>query len=273
MPQFRATFIFNQNRYGWTESWHREDSNPDNMLEQAKKLATKRRMLASSEVKLEYIRISDVAVVGDSLVHAYDQWGSGPLPDADTPWNAIYCRVESGSKYRRQMYLRGVPDDWIKLTAGNPNANPIDSALDTAFKAFRSQLLAGGWQLKTVSKEPGDAVEKNIGAITQDTEGRIAFQITGLSSATGDEFRVKSYQGPDKKVLNGVYKVVSNNGTIVVVPKKYNLLTDPVSNSGGKAVPRVVRYQLITEAKIMRCAKKSTGRAFFVEAGRRKVRR
>lgn len=270
MPTYKTTWIFNQSRYGWTESWYFDQPNPEYALEIAKKLAIKRTDLLANNVLLEYIRISDIDVLSDSLVFGIQKWGTRDQPRGDTPWNAIYCRVEAGSAYRRQMWLRGIPDDWIQLEASNPADNPIDPTLQAAFNAFRSALTNNAFKLKVISKDIGDVTERPVTALGQNGSGQIVFSAVGLTSQPGDEFRSKKWSGPDKKQLNGVFKVVTNTGAAVTIAKKYTDLTAPDEDSGGKLVARIVKYKDITDAKIMRVAKRNTGRAFFVQAGRRK---
>lgn len=273
MPTYKATFVFNQGRLGWSESWYLEQSNSDFALAQAGSLAALRQKLLASGVNLEYIRVSDVAIAGDANVKLIDEWGTTQIDGADTPWNAIYVRIQAGDQYRRQMWLRGVPDAWIAPTLGNPASNVWPGALTSALDKFVAKLKNVPFKLKVISKDTGDIVEKDITSITEDGSHRIVFGIAGLTGAVNDTFRVKKFSGPDKAQLNGVYTIVSNSGTAVVVPKKYADLESPPEDSGGKAVARVIKYKDITDGTLIRLAKRNTGRAFFAPAGRRRARK
>lgn len=273
MATFKATFIFNFGKVGWSEVWYRESSNPDEMLEIAKKLGGVRVRALATDVQLEYIRISDVAVAGDSLVAGIGQWGTETTGDPDTPWNSVYMRYESSSLYRRQFHWRGLPDDWVKPTGTNLNQDPWDARFRTVYQAYTSSLKNNSWMMKVISKDPGDITPKNITGISADGQGRITFAVAGLTGDVNDTFRVKFYNGPDKKLLNKVYTIVSNNGAAVVVPDKFADLSDPNANTGGKAIARITKYKIVTDGIPLRYAAKRTGRAFFVPAGRRSVKK
>lgn len=271
MATYQCVFIFNQGRYGWTETWYKTGSTHEAVVPLSTTLATRRTRLLATGASIEAVRISDVTIAGDSVAFPLGKDGTVQTQGADTPWNAIYCRVNSGALYRRQLWLRGIPDVWIELENGNVLRNTVAGALNTAFNAFRTTLVGDGWLMKCIQKDGPGATFIDVTAFSLNVDGFLQFSIAGLAGVPGDTFRISKAQGPNPKLVNGVYTIRSNNGAVVVSTYKPGEAFDPADYANLKAKPRIIQYNGISDGRIMRPAKRSTGRAFFVQRGRRPV--
>lgn len=267
MPTFKITYVFNAHRYGWSETWYTTVSTHDIALQAAKSVAPKRARLLGNGNVLEMARVSDVDIPQDSKVYFFGGDQAVQVDDADTPWNAILARVEAGPLYRRQCWLRGIPDSWIVLQSVN-GINLPPGALNQAFNQFKIAILANGFALRVIDKSPPNGTPVDVTAIANGAEGKVALSIAGIVGGPGKEVRIKGFIGPDKFLLNGVHKIISNAGGVVTIDLDFNLLTNPAANVAGKGVSRVIIYAPIEDAILLRPAKKSTGRAFFVSRGR-----
>lgn len=272
MAKFLCTMIFNQGRYGWTESWYRDSSDYFTALQALTNLATRRTSLLGSGARIEVAKVSDVEAVGDSKDSTIGLDGMIQQLGADTPWNAIYARINAGGLYRRQMWLRGIPDAWIALTAGNPNVNPLDGILSSAFNTFKNYLVSQAWLLRVILKTGAGATETTVTAFSINGDGKMVFNVAGVPGGPGDTFRIKYAVGPNPKLVNGVYTIQSNLAGVITTTTTAPDGLVPGDYNGMKHRPRIISYESITDGVIKRCGKRSTGRAFFVQAGRRPVR-
>jgi len=218
MPKFQVTFVFNQERMGWSETWYLDQSNYDLALVSATNTATRRSMLLGAGPKLEYIRVSDVLVPGDSKVTKVGVDTVTQTDTADTPWNAIYCRFNAGPLYRRQVWLRGIPDDWIRLINGAPNQNISPAAMNSAFNTFKNYIIAQGYMLKCTKKDGIGGTDISVTGMSADPDGLLRFAVAGGAGNPGDTIRIRKFTGPDSKFLNKIWTVVKNDGVNITVP-------------------------------------------------------
>lgn len=271
MANFICSTIFGQGGAGWTESWYCTASNHDQALEKLQSLGPTRAKLLGGGASIAYQRVSDVTVKGDSKIVVIKEFAmSTGITAADEPWDAVYVRVEAGALYRRQMWLRGIPDEWAGSAGSFPGTNPNNSFLSGAMDKFKAKLLAVPMQLRVIEKEGAGAVHTPITNLAADGSGRTVVSVAVDQGNVGDEFRISDYQGPDKAKLNGIHKIAAEAAGTVTIPLKFADLSAPAENAGGKATPRIVAYKDVTDLIIMRMAKKSTGRAFFLPRGRRR---
>lgn len=274
---WKTTFIFNEGKSGWSETWYKTGASLsttiNNILTDALVLKGLRTPLLGQGCVLEAIRISDVAIRGDSkLWSAFLTAPTDQTQSADAAGFSMLCRVEAGSLYRRQQWLRGIRDDWLvrDIVTGQPIAPP---ALTTAYTAFRLQLINDHWQLRCIDKEaPNLIVSPITGFIADGTNTKVlAAGFAGVQ--VGDEVRVRGIVGPDAKALNKVWKVLAADAAGVTIGLPFASLIAPALDLLGKLQTRVVVYKDITDAEMLRLATRQTGRAFFVPRGRRPPKR
>jgi len=271
MAFYQGTIIFNQGKLGWSETWYVAANEHIAALSAIVGIANGRMALLGSNAVIEGTRISDVAQTQDSLVSIIEG-NQGRSPSrSDTPWNAIYCRFITGPLHRRQVWLRGIPDLWISLSENNVNMIPDD--LRSAFTRFKNSLTRNGALMRVIDKNGAQGVPIDMTLLGESTDGYVNFTVPGVTTAVGKNFRVANTSGPDRQLLNGVHKVRAVVGNVVTSNIKVSDLEDLGDNIPGKWWYQNIAYEPVLDGIIMRPAKRSTGRAFFVPRGRRAVRR
>lgn len=271
MPTYKVDWIFNQGRAGWTETWYASHTTIEDAMKVGKEGAAVRARLLGQGARLEHVRVSDVDILRDSLAEDVNVVPSNDGSIADTPWNAILCRINATELYRRQLWLRGVPDIWIDLDLGNPNANLGRVLARPQFDAFIAWLKrTPGYMLKVISKTGQGTTGPLISSLTANGLGRVVLHAAGSLANPGEQIRMSGWTGPDAALLNGVFRVVDRDAATVTIDLQFALLTDPNSNNNGKVRTRKQVYTEVTGGAILRCRKRSTGRAFFAPVGRRR---
>lgn len=274
---FKATFIFNEGRQGWSETWYSSGATTgatiNDVYGDAVALSILRKQMLGEGATLEALRVSDIAIRGDSrFTEFFIPTPANQDLAADLPSNGMLARVEAGALYRRQMWLRGMRDEWIvrNIVTGVPIIPP---ALLAAFQAFNDELVARQWQLRVIDKSPPNFFDNPVTAIAAD--GILTrFTVLGFGAIPiGAEVRSHNWTGPDKAALNKVFKVVSADAIGVTINLAFATLTNPALDLTGMLASRIIVYKNITRSEILRLAARQTGRAFFVPRGRRRVKR
>jgi hypothetical protein len=272
MPVYQMTAVFNQGKAGWSETWYCTVSNHEAALTKLKATLPLRQGLLGGGASIEYIRVSDVAIRGDSQVQQLTNWAISTSPTgADEPWDGVYVRCEAGPLYRRQMFLRGIPDVWAGPAGAFPGAPPLNADMTQAVKKWSTRAINEGYQLRCTDKEGAGATKTPIDALAADPQGRTTITCAANLGAVNDRFIISNYEGEDRKLLNGVHKILAKAGNVYTFKLKFATLEDPSDNTGGQARPQVIVYKPLEAVEIIRMAKRSTGRAFFLPVGRRSV--
>jgi hypothetical protein len=270
MPTYQLTTVFNQGKSGWSETWYCQASNHEQALTKLRNVLPLRQGLLGGGASIEYVRVSDVAIKGDSQVQQLTNWSVSTSPTgADEPWDGVYVRAEAGPLYRRQMFLRGIPDTWAGPAGAFPGAPPLNASLTDAVQRWKASAINQGFQLRCTDKEGAGATKTPIDSIAADAQGRVSFSIAANMGAVNDRFIVSDYDGPDAKLLNGRWKILAKVGNIYSIKLRHAVLTNSAENTGGQGRPEVIVYKNLEEVIIIRMAKRSTGRAFFLPVGRR----
>jgi hypothetical protein len=275
----KVTFIFNDGRAGWSETWYLAAiADLATAARRAVTLAESRRELLARGVSLEYVRTSDEDVLGDSLVAitrgdvAGGTVAGGLSPD--TPYNAILVRAQAGALYRRQVWLRGVPDDWIRRNAADP---PFFQAPQqrTALAAFFAELAkAPPFAIRAIAKEAAVTVPRRVTGVTFNAgTGRWVLEIGAHGFANNDQVRVRGAKPASAGALNGVFGLTGVTGTAVeITPSPADGGIVGYLAGSATIAKRVIQYYPINFGLAVRYAKRATGRAFFVPHGRRRAR-
>lgn len=270
----QTTLFFNQNRWGWTETYYAVKSGLGDALVAANTLARARRKLMGRGSSIEAIRVSDVTVSGDSLVlFAADAggWGSSSELQCDTPWNAWLARLSTGAMPRRSLYLRGIPDDWTTIEENGKAAN-VNAEFKKAWQGLVNVLFSEPYYLRALDKRVLTSPVYKIEDITVNDAKYVVLKVTGNALAVQDRVTVANVKGDPVPRINGeqiVKEVAGANVTLMVKD------TSGIAyNYFGKGTIRKRLYTLspITDAALERPVKKSTGRAFFGTRGRRSAR-
>lgn len=266
MATYKGTYLFNQGRYGWSESWYVDAATITDAAGYFSGVMTQRIKMLGRGARMEMIRVSDVDIAGDSMIVLAPEDQITAATPVDTPWNCLLVRVESGALYRRSMWMRGAPDEWMLFSQNGSIIIPTDAK--NALKAWSTKIINAGFKFKVTQKGGPETLPLPIGALAEDENGRVVAQIPGFAGQVNDFVQFKGYNGPDKKILNGRHRVVKVDGASVTVGIEFNTLFAPNANFGGKAVRKITLYTFVTSAFIERATSRRTGRAFFVRPGR-----
>lgn len=271
MPTYKGTILFNQSRHGWSESYYLEATGYAEATTRMNEIAGARAQLMGKGNSIDAIRISDESILNDALL--INPGSDAPTQDSatDTPWNAIYVRAQAGGQYRRQFHLRGVPDSWIVIDPDTGKAT-IPAVAKHAFDKWRTAMinLTPVVKLKVHLKEGAGVVI--IGPPTAAAGGVFTkFNVPGVPGlATTPYVLLRKWRGPDKRVLNRRYDVISYNDPDLVLSLPFAALSEPAANFGGMLLRRIPGYADMTTLSLLRLAAKKTGKAFFVAPGRSK---
>lgn len=275
MATYKITFIFGADKQGWSELWYVDANDIQTAGLRGLEVASSRKGLLGTGSVLEAIRVSDEAIRNDSLIQLTPPVAAGPgVGNAirDTPGNAWLCRIQAGALYRRQLWLRGIPDSWI-VWDQTLRKYEIPAILQARFDAFRDALVAKTFRIRATEKSPTVNPLKPITAIAADPSGvwKMTSPVHGL--ANQDYVRISGTKGSNVKQFRGIWQIFGVTADtffipLVVVP------TSPVWYIGGGMVQRrTTSYKVIDGGTLLRPALRRTGRAFFVPAGRRPVKR
>lgn len=272
----KLTYFFNQGRWGWSETWYKTVGTLPDLYRAGLAFADKRAACLAKGCIIEAMRSSLEGVNGDSYMETAL---GGKLPktpivlEADAPWNALLLRAEATSLYRRQVWLRGVPDEDITY---DPNTGLFTLApkQENKYLNLKKAILANAFQIRAHSKDPLLAPRKRNASMSIPVGGEavdVACEDHGL--VVGDNVHiggVKQTFAPIK--MNGNYEVIGvpGLGTYTVSVPNVSIAKLGTFLKYGYTQKRVVIYSDITDLMPIRIAKRNTGRAFFVPRGRRK---
>src|SRR5262245_14297741 len=117
MPTYQVTFIFNSERQGWAETFYFTGSSSDAAMAAALPVGQARIKLLGNTHQLEAIRVSDVNILGDSKVdESLNNQNIITVPSGarDNVSSAVLGRATAEDKYRRQIWVRGMPDAYTQ---------------------------------------------------------------------------------------------------------------------------------------------------------------
>jgi uncharacterized protein with HEPN domain len=270
----KITYIFNAQKNGWTETWYNTAENLGQIMVNAVAVAVARANLLGLGSQIEAIRVSDDNIVNDSIV---DFTAFGPtdgtvkLQPRDSPWNALLCRANSGTLYRRQLWLRGIPDAWITV-------DPITLTYTLSptflrlFNTFTGVLTKNNFQIKALAKEAVLAPVRIITQVAQDVSQVFRITAPAHGFANTNEVRIYGVKGQNVTQVNGVWHVYDVTADTFLVPEPVGI-GQLLYKGGGKVKKRVYSYYNINSLTYLRVSKHNTGRAFFVTRGRRAVKK
>lgn len=274
MAVYKCTLIFNQDRNGWTETYYTIAATFAQATSYLDTMVAYRQTMLGKGSALEAYRLSDENVIGDALLRPIP-WtdADGKAGVTDTPWNSALIRLEAGSLYRRSLFLRGLPDEWIQkddVTFRDKLIPDFRSALDKFFQAITSLRP---FHLKVLKKDNVSPNGVAITTLSADPVDNYTICTAPLHECqTGQKCLIRKFIGPDAGLLNRSWNVISVDGDAVKISLKFASMQAPLDNYNGKIIARNTDYVPITLARFMRFTSRKTGRAFFVSRGRRPKR-
>ena len=190
----RATFFITDNRFCWTETYYCTiNSALKDVMSEAVSLAVKRVQLLASRngditqgPSLDYIRVSFDDTWRDSLINTKCKRDGGAVQynrgllsqylgapnkggaayitslglSPEMPYSTILLRLQSGTLYRRSLYLSGSPQE-VTIDPPGPQPNLV-LAFQDALLNFEQELANGKWGIKVMSREAGPGEEKPV---------------------------------------------------------------------------------------------------------------
>lgn len=184
-----------------------------------------RSKLIQRGVTITYARVSFDDVTGDSLLvtvpaelpfggYNTDFPTTGDRATADLSYNTLLVRMMSGSLYRKNFYMSGLPDSITNLES--PQIITVDNSLTAgvavawkrAYDRYVDELTSGRWGIKALSKDPSIAPVKNVSSFAGASS---AVSCAAHGFAINDKVRISGCKSnntnPGK--LNGVWYVAS----------------------------------------------------------------
>lgn len=286
MP-FKGTMFFGAlGRFGWTESWYFGAATAGIAFDDLIAVATRRVTFLGNGCTINRLRMTDTANPGVVITAPFI--APAPPPPAanlteDTPYNAILVQAnDAGFRYRRQMWLRGTIDDWIKFDP-DTKAPIINPGMTTQLARFLDALKNALVSIQGINKDPAVAIPRAISAINLDAVSKRFVLTTSLNHGflEGQQIRISKCKGQNlSAVVNG--KTIKVNGVwnaINITPTGFQIAligdsdTPPLYQGGGIAKIRQPIYPAIAGLRFLNYAKRNTGRPFGLPVGRRMVRR
>lgn len=139
MPNFQAIIFCEDvaSTYGWSEPYYMDRANAAACRTDLETLITERVKVMSSVCQVVGGRVSDVAVLNDSLLVTNTPLVgllAGTIATTQQPWSAFNVRMEATSLYRGRHFFHGCLDntflDSRYYDPANPNAVAWDDWLD-----------------------------------------------------------------------------------------------------------------------------------------------
>lgn len=277
----KATFFFKDIEWGagWTASLYKNSSNLPDLLTSAKSLANVWKNILGDGVHINYIRVSEDGMNGDSLIDTkvYKREAKeigddieNLHDDADCPWTSILLRCEANAQYRKNLFLRGVPDRIMGREMGSVTRGEVDPDFQKAFQKWKAKVTGDGWGFKHYKRPPDQAtvaVQNVIGG----TPIRVVSAGHGLVVGdrfllTGAKYLPQSHGG--KAGPSGEYTVSAVNGNELEL--RNTSWQDFTYDRGGLLLKRVAQVSPITNIIIIRETTRHVGRFFGQRTGRRK---
>lgn len=276
MAIWKVTFQMNLEKQGFSETYYVDLTSESALRTQIQNVAALRIACLPQRAYMQCWKYSNEAVVGDSYADFDIQWTAGQaLPGGETG-DALLCRLMAGSLYRRLLLLRCLPDDWIFRNANGQLT--WSNIADTNVKAFLQSLVTNSWKLKVITKTGDGVTEYPILALGSSLDPRgttITSTMPANTVAVGEKVQLRKCK-EGAEAANGIWvvkKVEAGTG-VITIPLDFTEIdtTDPLALANATVRKIAYKYESITDTKIEDVRNRKPGRAFFVPAGRRRVR-
>jgi hypothetical protein len=268
MAILKGTFFFVQRKWGWTETFYFEKDSHDQAMRAMQEIVPFRaRMFGGSILSdgphIVKLRVSDVDIQRDALVYTWPGTGAyGPdeLEYADNPNLAIVARLSSGTKYWRQIYIRGQPDA-VTSRNGIYLKNPIFERLVLEWVETLKLYQAGILAIDKVPPKP--IIDVGVDGTNVLIKSAVPHELSNTST-------VRILSVPGVKNLRGNFNVRTRGDTEFVlvgtVATNYNLAG---YIGGGKYYKRTPVVKIIDKGETQETTHRITGGPFDRPHGRR----
>jgi len=260
----RVTFFFANGSNGWTETFYNTGADLETVLTTAQGMIRRRTDLLAKNAQLQYIRVSDDLVAGDSrlaVVPLTDRFNKNPAEDTgNAAYDGVLIRLVCSAMHRRMFIMRGIPDQVMKNNEFDPDP-PWANALVRWF----GLLVGATWGMKIVDRVT--VLEKPITSLTNNWVPGTVTATVGSTAGWSNGDLVNIYGRMNCRGFRGLYRVRNLTATTFDVSTRRD-----VSGYNGNGKVRRQEYTIlpfINQGVVMRLAKRSTGRPSFQERGRR----
>lgn len=285
MPDgFKGTFFFRFGGFAWSESWYLQAADLGTSWTQMDKCAERRAEMLGSGALLYAIRVSDPATPRVALTRPVNYPGppDSALTTVDTPYNAIYVKTQDANTlYRRQLWMRGIPDSWIMYD--QVTKNPIINGLaQQAITRFATRAIANNLQMRVIDASLVSNPRRMVSNIAlQGVTNLFLITAPGHGFASGQYVRIKNCKGSNLQVaaggivraVNGVWPVSVLTADTFTIPLTGSPTNPPVYTGGGYAQARPIKYVNVRFLDYIRFAKRDTGNPSGRVRGRRRAPR
>jgi hypothetical protein len=267
----KVDFFFKLGSRGWQEVyWRSGDPDLQTSLQAAEKLASWRAGLLGPAAKLTDVRVSDVSVNLDSLVSKKEFNGRKVFLNLYTEniTTAVLCRLNSGSKYRRSLYMRGQPKS-VQLPPPDGVGVAADW-LDYFARMVKENFLGTTkWCLRVQPKAP-DGAKRPVTSIQLSPGGnaRLAFLTALPAFAVGSKVRLKGFLMADLGglAINGDWEIQAREGTINTIRFPWDAAY--TYSGGATAQDRTPVFEPVTSFLPQRIVRRKAGRVYGDPKGR-----
>jgi hypothetical protein len=256
MAIMKATLLFNTPTAGWSESYYRNIGVSENIGAIANTLAAARRLLLGDLVSIVGFRTQNLSIRGSTALFPTPLKGT-ITGQADTPWQSLLVQASQGGQNKRNLILRGLPDNCIANGVYDPSYLFLTN-LQTFFGVLKSYNFG---TLTQVSSGPLDFV-------TVDATGLVTFP---ADPAWTDGQKAKFYRSVDSQgvTLTGIYTSLQ---TGTATTRKLKQWAPGRLATNGQIIGLFPVLQAWNTLTALRAVKRNVGRPFGLQRGRRKTR-
>ncbi len=272
----KCTIPFIQNSYGWTENYSL--ANPSSTLNAELalliQLAAKRILLSGGQTRIEYLKVSNEAILRDAQVKYLGPVGGGamvgsPLSDSEPPDTALLCARKSGTNQQTApLYMRGI---WDILTTTGGGFDVTNPTWNGYFNSFVGYLTSNAFGM--ICKDPASPPRSAVTAVTQLPSGQI--EVVVQDNIFSGPFNTTKF----KSFVSGVLGAASVNGQQIMIASAANtcFTVKPIPmfdyTSGGFLTANVPQFFLIGGLFTRRIVERKAGRPLYLSRGRQRGRK
>lgn len=278
----KATIFFKFGAYGWTESYVDVGAvNFQGTEAKTLQLITVRRRALASNVQLDHVRLSDILVERDSRqVEIPTNKGKGAINDfTEHPHTRVICRCDSGDKYRKVVYVGGVPDGSIQSDAGFMDViDPARSKIEDFLAYLNNQ-----WGFVVRDKEPKQTAAPNaplygeIRTVLKDAgTGEVTIVTKQPHLMTANSY--VNITGVKGMRINGIHPMklgtpaVADEFILTDFGSLVNKEAEGIFVGGGKWRAHAPKAVMIDKGRVERVGGRKTGSPFDRPHGRARTR-
>jgi len=271
---FKITHLFGSCANGWSETWYTDADSRTTARLRGSNMAAARRNMLSVNNRIEAMRVTEITLNRSCGLVPFPPYTGAQLEFSDVTWNGWLIEVMASGGYCRSFIARGVPDSWIIRNGSDACVFTRPTALTDGFNSWKTEFLINAPYMRVILDPPEGPAPIDVGGPpTLGAGGNTEIPIAALVGAMGKTVKFTDWAGPDKRALNGVFRILANTGTSVRINLPFSSLLIPGDNVGGKGWAQVIGYKAIEDVRLVRPSSRATGRAFFVRRGRRSARR